>query len=71
MAYWEIDGVQYDMNFYLNSHPGGRLAILLGEGRDCTQLIKSYHPNIKKYVEHLIKLNLIQRLKLLGNLIPC
>jgi fatty acid desaturase len=57
MSLWEIDGVQYDVNFYINSHPGGKLAILLGEGRDCTQLIKSYHPNIKKVCGILNKTN--------------
>jgi fatty acid desaturase len=57
MTLWEINGVQYDMNFYVNSHPGGKLAILLGEGRDCTQLIKSYHPNIKSVCNVLNKIN--------------
>jgi len=42
---WSIHGVTYDLTSYVEQHPGGREAILLGQGRqDCTALFQSYHP---------------------------
>ncbi|GAX16474.1 acyl-lipid (8-3)-desaturase [Fistulifera solaris] len=41
---WTIRGEQYDLNEYISLHPGGKEAILLGRGRDCTALFESYHP---------------------------
>lgn len=41
---WSIHGVHYDLSDFVNRHPGGRDAILLGRGRDCTALFESYHP---------------------------
>ncbi len=41
---WTIRGEQYDLNDYISHHPGGKEAILLGRGRDCTALFESYHP---------------------------
>ena len=41
---WCIHGVQYDLTDFTERHPGGKEAILLGQGRDCTALFESYHP---------------------------
>jgi fatty acid desaturase len=48
MDKWIINGNEYDLEDYLKYHPGGDISILLGKGRDCSQLIRSYHPNLKK-----------------------
>jgi cytochrome b involved in lipid metabolism len=40
---WMIHGVSYDLQEFLERHPGGRESILLGRGRDCTALFESYH----------------------------
>lgn len=41
---WYIYGQPYDLSPFVDKHPGGRLAILSGRGRDCTALFESYHP---------------------------
>mmetsp|Transcript_77575 Transcript_77575/g.199743 ORF Transcript_77575/g.199743 Transcript_77575/m.199743 type:complete len:443 (-) Transcript_77575:433-1761(-) len=41
---WHIHGHSYDLSQFVDKHPGGRLAILTGKGRDCTALFESYHP---------------------------
>jgi cytochrome b involved in lipid metabolism len=41
---WWIHGNGYDLDDFVKRHPGGREAILLGKGRDCTALVESYHP---------------------------
>ena len=40
---WWIHGNGYDLNPFVERHPGGLEAILLGKGRDCTALVESYH----------------------------
>lgn len=40
---WWIHGNGYDLIDFVESHPGGVEAILLGKGRDCTALVESYH----------------------------
>mmetsp|Transcript_43187 Transcript_43187/g.123081 ORF Transcript_43187/g.123081 Transcript_43187/m.123081 type:complete len:442 (+) Transcript_43187:98-1423(+) len=40
---WYIHGNRYDLQAFVDKHPGGRLAILSGRGRDCTALFESYH----------------------------
>lgn len=40
---WLINGVYYDFSSFVERHPGGRSNILLGRGRDCTELFKSVH----------------------------
>ena len=40
---WWIHGNGYDLEEFVQRHPGGREAILLGKGRDCTALVESYH----------------------------
>jgi cytochrome b involved in lipid metabolism len=42
--YWWIHGNGYDLDEFVERHPGGRESILLGKGRDCTALVESYHP---------------------------
>ena len=44
LALWTIHGQDYDLESFVNSHPGGKEAILIGRGRDCTALFESYHP---------------------------
>lgn len=41
---WWIHGKGYNLQEFVDRHPGGREAILLGKGRDCTALVESYHP---------------------------
>jgi len=38
---WIIHGQSYDFSNFV--HPGGKEALLLGRGRDCTALLESYH----------------------------
>lgn len=41
---WTVyEGRIYDVTDYLKVHPGGR-KLLLGKGKDCTDLFKQYHP---------------------------
>lgn len=40
---WWIHGNGYDLKRFVERHPGGKEAILLGKGRDCTALVESYH----------------------------
>jgi fatty acid desaturase len=41
---WRIHGHDYDLSGFVEKHPGGRMAILSGRGRECTALFESYHP---------------------------
>ena len=41
---WTVHGQQYDLSDFVARHPGGKEAIELGRGRDCTALFESYHP---------------------------
>ena len=49
---WLIHGKEYDLNDFVNRHPGGKESILLGRGRDCTAMFDSYHAftNQHRYV---------------------
>lgn len=40
---WWIHGNGYDLKDFVKRHPGGKEAIMLGKGRDCTALVESYH----------------------------
>eukprot|EP01087_Luapelamoeba_hula_P016565 TRINITY_DN50_c0_g1_i1.p1 TRINITY_DN50_c0_g1~~TRINITY_DN50_c0_g1_i1.p1 ORF type:complete len:478 (+),score=74.70 TRINITY_DN50_c0_g1_i1:106-1539(+) len=44
--YWLLHGSYYDFTEFVDRHPGGHRAILLGKGRDCTALFESYHTNL-------------------------
>jgi linoleoyl-CoA desaturase len=41
--YWLIHGNKYYLDDYIDKHPGGKIAILSGRNRDCTNLFESYH----------------------------
>ena len=43
---WYLYGKAYDFRDFVVRHPGGKQAILLGQGRDCTALFESYHTNL-------------------------
>ncbi len=40
---WFIGGKAHDLTDFVKKHPGGKDAILLGRGTDCTELFSSYH----------------------------
>ena len=40
---WHIQGKRYDLGPFLAKHPGGPVMLLMGQGRDCTELFESYH----------------------------
>lgn len=40
---WHIRGKRYDFRSFVNKHPAGPVMILMGQGRDCTELFESYH----------------------------
>jgi hypothetical protein len=46
---WKIHGTEYDLSPFLSIHPGGKEAIELARGRDCTALFESYHPFTTKH----------------------
>jgi fatty acid desaturase len=42
-SYWKIYDRYYDLQKFLNKHPGGDIALLHGKGRDSTILFEQYH----------------------------
>jgi fatty acid desaturase len=40
---WTLYGQEFDLTDFLRRHPGGELALRLGQGRDCTRLYEQYH----------------------------
>jgi linoleoyl-CoA desaturase len=40
---WFIDDQAYDLSPFLERHPGGREALLLAQGTNCTELFQTYH----------------------------
>ena len=55
---WWIHGNGYDLQGLVERHPGGKEAILLGKGRDCTALVESYHafsPHHRKVLEKYLR----------------
>ncbi|KAJ1639412.1 hypothetical protein T492DRAFT_899314 [Pavlovales sp. CCMP2436] len=40
---WRLHGAEYDFEPFVKSHPGGEIAIRLGQGIDATLLFASYH----------------------------
>jgi cytochrome b involved in lipid metabolism len=46
---WTVHGADYDLTSFLNQHPGGKEAVEMGRGRDCTALFESYHPFTNKH----------------------
>jgi cytochrome b involved in lipid metabolism len=45
---WLIHGQEYNLADFVHQHPGGKEAILLGQGRECTALFESYHSFTKQ-----------------------
>ena len=41
---WQVGGLYFDLADFVDRHPGGKEALMLGRGRDCTALVMSYHP---------------------------
>lgn len=55
LGVWKIHGQDYDLSNYVNHHPGGREAIMLGMNRDdCTALFESYHPFTKETAQAVL-----------------
>ena len=52
---WLIHGRYYDLSSYVQQHPGGAHMILLGKGKDCTELFESVHSTAKIDVARLLK----------------
>ena len=53
---WNIRGQWYDLRAFVERHPGGVDAIVLGQGLDdCTTLFESYHPFTTKPAQILGK----------------
>lgn len=46
---WTVHGIDYDLTDFVKLHPGGKEALELGRGRDCTALFESYHPFTKRH----------------------
>lgn len=44
--YWYLKGQAYDFTDFVEKHPGGKNAIMVGKGIDCTCLFMSYHPRM-------------------------
>lgn len=41
--YWVIHGKSYKLDEFAKTHPGGEYILMLGKGRDCTELFESAH----------------------------
>jgi len=41
--YWYIHGQAYDLQNFIHQHPGGRDALLMSRGLNCTGLFETYH----------------------------
>jgi fatty acid desaturase len=52
---WILHGKAYDFGPFVNSHPGGASYILVGRGRDCTELFESQHSLSKANMDPLFK----------------
>ena len=45
--YWVIHGKHYDLSDFAKKHPGGEYILMVGKGRDCTELYESVHSLIE------------------------
>lgn len=52
---WRIHGRDYNMTAFLETHPGGKLALMLGKGVDCTRMFEQYHIMNEKHLAILEK----------------
>jgi fatty acid desaturase len=71
--YWIIHGELYDMEEFVRRHPGGEHTILLGKGRDCTELFESTHVmrNMDMVKAILSKYRVEADGNFKGNVAPC
>lgn len=51
---WVIHGAYYDLHSFIDSHPGGSEMLLLGRGRDCTEMFESVHALSKRNMAALL-----------------
>jgi hypothetical protein len=53
---WTIRGKQYDLDPWLEKHPGGKYMLEITRGTDCTELFESYHaPSLQqKYINQTL-----------------
>jgi cytochrome b involved in lipid metabolism len=54
-AVWIVHGIEYNLTAYMDRHPGGKEALLLGRSRDCTALVESYHPFGQNLVRQVLQ----------------
>ena len=40
---WYIHGQAYDLNDFVDRHPGGKRALVMMRGQDCTEMFEAYH----------------------------
>ena len=52
---WKIEGEDYDLTNFINTHPGGKISIESMKGEECSQLLIQYHPNINSTLKYLQK----------------
>lgn len=51
---WAIHGQYYDLTAFIDKHPGGAENMLLGRGRDCTELFESVHSLSKLQIHKIL-----------------
>jgi len=55
---WFVDGNAYDLKGFVDKHPGGREALRLAQGTNCTELFRTYHllraPGRVLLLKHLV-----------------
>jgi cytochrome b involved in lipid metabolism len=55
---WFVDGNAYDLKEFVAKHPGGREALRLAQGTNCTELFRTYHllraPTRVLLLKHLV-----------------
>jgi len=59
--YWLIHGEYYDMRPFIERHPGGETFILLGKGKNCTELFESVHCLSKINVHNILAKYKVER----------
>lgn len=52
---WRIEDKLYDLNAYVNEHPGGADWLEMTRGQDITEAFHAHHPNIKAVKQILAK----------------
>eukprot|EP01096_Ripella_sp_DP13-Kostka_P010321 TRINITY_DN403_c0_g1_i2.p1 TRINITY_DN403_c0_g1~~TRINITY_DN403_c0_g1_i2.p1 ORF type:complete len:534 (-),score=288.04 TRINITY_DN403_c0_g1_i2:466-1938(-) len=51
---WLIHGKRYDLTKFAKHHPGGEYILMLGQGRDCTELFESLHAVSNKPIRQML-----------------